>query len=186
MEIWRDIPDFEGDYQASNFGRIRSTTRFKSVKASRQAPSGFTVKIKGKILRPVPQTNPKGKVRALQVRLRRDGKYEPRTVHELVLATFLGPRPTSHYGCHRDDRPINNRLNNLYWGTPTENCADKIAHGNQPMGETIPWSKLTETDVRFIKSNRGLISQTEMAKMFDVPQSAISKAANGKTWKHVT
>ena len=186
MEVWRDIPGFNGDYRVSNFGRICSTDRTRYIAPNNQSTRGHSVFIRGKIIKPGKMKNKAGKIRALGLRLRVDDRYVNISVHEAVLSAFVGPRPTGKYGCHRDDRPINTRLNNLDWGTPTENCADKIAHGNQPMGETIPWSKLTETDVRFIKSNRGLISQTEMAKMFDVPQSAISKAANGKTWKHVT
>lgn len=185
MEIWRDIPDFEGLYQASNFGRVRSVDRVRAVAASRKAPRGFTVSIKGKVLKGSPLYDGKGKIRSLMLRLRKEGSYHNRSVHDLILSSFVGPRPAGHYGCHKDDRPINNRLANLYWGTPTENSADKIRLGNQPMGQAIPWSKLTEGDVKYIRSNAGKIAQSAMAEQFGVRQSQISRVINRKEWTHV-
>ena len=107
------------------------------------------------------------------------------SAHELVLTAFVGPRPEGMYGCHRDDCPDNNAVENLYWGTPKQNSADKIRHGNQPMGETIPWSKLTEDDVRRIREMAGSISQDKMAIMFGVQQSHISRIVNRREWRHV-
>ena len=174
-----------GLYQASNFGRVRSVDRTRTVAPSRQATNGFFVTIKGKVLKPTPNINKKGKARAFVLRLRKDGKYHFRSVHELVLSTFVGPRPEGHYGCHKDDVPANNRLTNLYWGTPTQNCADKIRLGNQQRGAEIPWSKLTESDVRFIKANAGITTQNELARRFGVTQSRISRIVNGKQWRHI-
>lgn len=184
MEIWRDIPGFESLYQASNFGRIRSLDRVRSVAPSRKAPNGFTVNIKGAIHRGR-HVKRNGKVVRILVGLRRDGRYFYRGIHELVLLAFIGPRPDGAYGCHKDDAPTNNRLTNLYWGTPTQNCADKIRNGNQPRGTAIPWSKLTDDDVRFIRANAGVISQSKLAAQFGITQPRVSMIVNGKNWAHV-
>ena len=62
--------------------------------------------------------------------LYRDGQSRQRTVHTLVLETFVGPRPEKGmYGCHRDDNPENNHLDNLYWGTPAQNSRDAVNNG---------------------------------------------------------
>jgi hypothetical protein len=62
----------------------------------------------------------------------RDGKRRLTVVHILMLETFIGPRPNGMWGCHRDDDPVNNCLENLYWGTPSENVFDKVRNGNHP------------------------------------------------------
>ena len=50
--------------------------------------------------------------------------------HILVLETFVGPRPEGMHGCHYDDNPMNNRLDNLRWDTPRANRMDEIRNGN--------------------------------------------------------
>lgn len=63
------------------------------------------------------------------VNLTRDGKRCNRYVHDLVLLTFVGPRPVDEFGpiqaCHKNDRPGDNRLENLRWGTVQENMSDR-------------------------------------------------------------
>ncbi len=184
MEVWRDIPGFEGLYQVSNFGRVKSLDRWQNLDPNPQAPKGYARHIKGKIHRGTP-VNRDGKIIRIVVGLRKDGRYFYRGIHEFVLLAFVGPRPEGYYGCHNDDTPTNNRLANLYWGTPKQNSADKIRHGNQPKGEGIPWSKLTERDVRYIRSKAGVISQSKLAKKFGVVQAQISRVVNGKEWTHV-
>lgn len=63
------------------------------------------------------------------VTLFRDGKRKPMTVHTLVLETFVAPRAEGMYGCHRDDNPDNNCLENLYWGTQRQNIQDAVRSG---------------------------------------------------------
>ena len=50
-------------------------------------------------------------------------------VHHLVLEAFIGPRPEGWWGLHRDDDPLNNSVDNLYWGTPDQNVGDAIESG---------------------------------------------------------
>lgn len=185
MEVWREVPEFEGLYEVSNFGRLRSVGRWQLVSPSSKMPNGFSRYLQSKIHKGNPYSDGNGKIRAIVVGLRKDGRYHHRSIHDIVLTAFVGPRPHGYYGCHKDDRPINNRLPNLYWGTPAENCADKIRHGNQPRGEIIPWSKLSEEDVKFIRKNAGVISQSKMAERFGVGQPQISRIVNRREWVHV-
>ena len=57
-----------------------------------------------------------------------DGVWELRdqAMHRLVLLAFVGPPPEHHIGCHKNDVPDDNRLDNLYWGTKGENALDKL------------------------------------------------------------
>jgi len=73
----------------------------------------------------------------------------------------------------------------LKLSTPKENAADKKRHGTQPLGESMPLSKLTEAQVRLIRSNPEKLSTTKLAKMFGVCFQTVSKVLNGETWKHV-
>lgn len=52
-----------------------------------------------------------------------------RSVHQLVLEAFVGPRPEGMYGLHWDDDKNNNRLANLRWATPSENMMDQVRNG---------------------------------------------------------
>lgn len=61
--------------------------------------------------------------------LYRDAKPKQFLVHLLVLETFIGPRPEKMYGCHRDDNPDNNHVENLYWGTARQNALDAVNNG---------------------------------------------------------
>jgi len=60
-------------------------------------------------------------------------------IHVLMLEAFVGSRPEGLLGLHRNGQNTDNRVENLYWGTPTENVADAIRHGTYRNG----WSDRT-------------------------------------------
>lgn len=64
------------------------------------------------------------------VELRRDGQSHKRKVHRLVLESHIGPQPEQHEACHRNGDGLDNRLENLYWGTRQQNMIDKVRHGH--------------------------------------------------------
>jgi len=70
-------------------------------------------------------------------------------------------------------------------GTPVENASDKRMHGTHREGETIPWAKLTERDVRYIRAARGSCSQATLADRFGVGQTQIGRIQRRERWKHV-
>lgn len=112
MEAWRDIPGYEGRYQASDLGRVRSVDRrvrlvVHGVETTRLA--------RGQMLRPGPTQSGH-----LTVAL---GKGNSQSVHALVLLTFVGPAPEDHEALHLNHTPADNRLTNLKWGTRGENIA---------------------------------------------------------------
>lgn len=61
--------------------------------------------------------------------LRRDGTAHTELVHRLVALTFIGPPPPNSEVCHNDGDPGNNRLENLRYGTRSENVLDQVRHG---------------------------------------------------------
>lgn len=121
----------------------------------------------------------------------RDGKPHTRGVHRLVLETFVGVRPSGMQCRHLNGIKIDNRLKNLCWGTHSENSQDSIRHGTFQIpnvrGEKVGTSKLAEQDVRMIiyMYRTGLFLQREIAKIYQVTQTAISRIILQKSWKHI-
>lgn len=113
MEEWRDIPDYEGLYQASNLGRIRSLDREVNHNYG-----GKAVK-KGKILKPHKRICC-GKER-WQAHLQKDGKNTGFVWSRCIYTAFYGPIPEGMQVNHIDEDPTNNKLDNLNLMTPKEN-----------------------------------------------------------------
>jgi hypothetical protein len=107
------------------------------------------------------------------------GAQKIRTIHSLVLETFVGPRPDGADGAHDDGRKLNNTLNNLTWKTRSENMRDKHRHGTSR-------AKLTEDGVREIRRRRAKgATLTELSDVFGVTVPNISSIVHRRTWKHV-
>lgn len=113
-EEWRPIPGYEGFYQVSNLGRVRSLSRVTC----------YGRKMRGRILRQA--VHPSGH---LSVNLCADRSHRKGKVHQLVLFAFVGPPPPNCEALHGDGNPANNRIDNLTWGTRSENLLDAVRHG---------------------------------------------------------
>lgn len=109
-ELWVNIKGYEGLYQVSNFGRVRSLKHVIVRRNGRQ----FT--INNKILNPN-----KLKSGYLQVQLKKEGDYKCILVHRLVAEAFI-PN-TKHLPCvnHKDENKTNCKLSNLEWCTYSYN-----------------------------------------------------------------
>jgi hypothetical protein len=117
VERWLPIPCFEGSYDVSDLGRVRSVAR---VVQRRTSPQRWPERILSSPL--------DGDGRPC-VGLRLNGKLYSRRVHSLVLLAFVGPRPPGMECCHRNGDRTDNRLLNLRWGTASSNSFDKVRHG---------------------------------------------------------
>ena len=119
MEIWKQVPEYEGYYEVSDRGSVRSVDRFVEHSSGR----GLYL-IKGKILKT--RTN----LGYQLVNLYKNGVRETNRVHQLVLRAFVGECPAGYVVCHNDGNSSNNTLSNLRYDTQSENCKDIIKHGN--------------------------------------------------------
>lgn len=117
-EQWKPVVGYEGLYEVSDHGRVRSLDRAVRGKDKR------TQKIKGAILKPT-----KGLDGRYRMSLYRDGERKGALPYRLVLEAFRGPCPPGHEACHWDDDPMNNRLDNLRWDTPSGNQRDRVRNG---------------------------------------------------------
>ena len=110
IEIWKDIKGFEGIYQASNLGRVKSLSRFKKGKNDSSVP------VKERILKP--KINSCG---YFQVGLFKNSIGKFYMVHRLVFETFNGTIPEGLQVNHINEIKSDNRLSNLNLMTPKEN-----------------------------------------------------------------
>lgn len=123
-ERWLPVPGFEGSYEVSDQGRIRSLERV----VERVYKSGNTDQypVRGRILKPhigargYPYVN-------LSLGHKRMQTW---VIHRLVLAAFVGPLPDGLVTRHLNGIKTDNRLENLAYGTYSENMADTIRHGD--------------------------------------------------------
>lgn len=118
-ETWKPIAGYEGSYEVSDHGRVRSLDRIVT------GANGIPMRISGRIRRPGTHIRSGHK----QIILRANGELFGRFVHRLVLEAFVGPCPEGMECCHNDGNPANNRLENLRWGTRSENVQDMLMHG---------------------------------------------------------
>lgn len=109
-ECWRDIAGFEGRYQVSDLGRIRSLPRLSAGKRQ--------FRVSGQIMCP----SKAGARGYLKVCLSTGNAIKHKYVHHLVLEAFVGPCPPGMEACHfPDPNPANCRLDNLRWDTRSQN-----------------------------------------------------------------
>jgi hypothetical protein len=125
--------------------------------------------------------------RYLILSLWNNGVATNRSVHSLVLEAFVGPRPTPlHQVRHLNGIRIDNRLENLAWGTASENANDRKDHGTQVLGSRVGTNQLTEQDV--INLRQEIVAGAtlnRLAMRYNVNATTIYFAAVGINWPHV-
>lgn len=157
------MPGFPA-YEASPAGLIRRVAR------SRGATVGY-------VLRPTV-----GSHGYPVVNLRRDRRSYQRCVHAVITLTFLGPCPPGQEVNHRNARKTDCRLSNLEHVTHQENVDHAVALGLNPRGERQGTAKLTRREVRRIRRLCGRVPQRQIAAMFGVCQTSVSRINLGLSW----
>lgn len=176
-ERWLPVYQFDGFYEVSDQGRIRSVDRYAY---SKNRWGGISKRfLKSQI---IAQGDQGGGY--MIVNLYRDGEVTVVTVHRAVLEAFVCPRPSKLEGLHNDDNKNNNRLTNLSWGTKQQNENDKVARGRSLRGEKQRFAKLTKKDVLEIRRRIGE-PQADLAEEFGCTFSNISAIQLRKSWRHV-
>lgn len=151
MEIWKDVPGYEGQYRVSDAGNVLSYRRCAE----------------GRPLRP--GRMPMGH---LSVAL---GRGNSQCVHKLVLLAFVGPPPPGHECRHLNGIPSDNRLVNLCWGTRSENLRDKTLHNQGKLKVS------DIRDIRRALSTPHHGQQRKLAAAFGVSEGTISAIKLGRT-----
>lgn len=118
VDCWRPVVGFEGYYEVSGHGQVRSLPRMSRCGGL----DGYLRAVKGGLLDPQAQALNGRRACVLGV----DGKRTTRKVYRMVLESFIGPCPVGSEACHRNDDPADDRLENLYWGTRSQNLFDMV------------------------------------------------------------
>lgn len=178
-ERWLDIPGYEGLYQVSDLGAVRSLPR--TAKRARGV-----AKVGGFIMKPILARSSKGNDLRHKYGLSKNGKR--RQVHAawLVALAFIGPRPEGHYVCHNDGDCLNDRLSNLRYDTPWGNSQDRHVHGTTKCGTDINTAKLTPSEVVDIRRLAAIgHGPCEIARIYSMHEATIRAIISRKTWRHV-
>lgn len=173
MEMWKDVVGYEGLYEVSDLGRVRSSDRMSKSKL------GSLRKQSGRII--LGGTNSRGY--RLCLLYPAEGKRKTVYFHHLVLKAFVGEPLPGQEACHNDGNKQNNRLDNLRWDTHVSNCDDREKHGTNHKGIKNGNAKLTEEQAKEIRQSALL--HREIAQHYKVSTALVSMIKTGKYWKHI-
>lgn len=173
IELWMPVPykPYNKRYSISNKGRVRvdSVSKFSKNK-TKYLKHGIGA-------RGYPC-----------VTLYFGGSHKQAFVHRMVALSFIEQQSGKDLVCHIDDNKLNNHASNLIWGSSADNMRMMVEHGRSIRGESVNTAKLTAEQVFEIRTlyKEGDISQTELAAIFGVDQTQISRIVLGQAWKHIT
>ena len=132
-ENWKDIPDYEGRYQVSDSGRVKSVVRKN--------------RLTEKIMKPHPD-----KDGYMRVGLREEGKLWTTSIHRLVMLAFVGPCPEGKQVDHENQIKDDNNLSNLRYVTSRQNCSNRTTKGSSKyIG--VCWNKKNQNWLAGIRIN---------------------------------
>jgi|ERR1051326_159855 hypothetical protein len=177
-EQWKTITGYEGQYEVSTHGRVKSLYRTYQLR-------WVTIEVLEKFLKP--ELSNTGYNR---VTLTKNGKKSKVSIHRIVALAFLGNTPHLHVN-HKDGDKLNNHADNLEWVTASDNQKHAFANGLQgrQIGIKSSSAKLNEDDIREIRSlyATGNIYQQQIADKFKISLSQVSDIINKKRagWSHV-
>jgi len=183
-EIWLPIPNFEGYYEASNMGRIKSLDRTiekpdeKTGKISYMTRRGKIFKIRFKHNR-----------RYMSIRLSKNGKTVGYPIHRIIAMIFVPNPDNKPQVNHINGIKTDNRAENLGWVNNSENILHAIDSGlmKYAIGESHGSAIFTEDNVLRIRELYASkkYNLEEIGKMFNTNRSRIHEIVKRKTWKHI-
>lgn len=175
-EEWKDIRQYKGLYQVSNYGQVKSLNHRIKTKINNQT----AIIRKGRVLK---FSISRGYATVI---LSKNGKKKKSFIHRLVAEAFIPNRDNKPQVNHIDGNKLNNNVKNLEWATSSENIVHAFNIGliKPPRGEKQGKSKLTEKDVVDIRNSKGIF-QKDLAKKYNVSQQEISRIINNKRWGYI-
>jgi hypothetical protein len=179
-EQWLPIPGWEGFYSVSDKGRIRSEERIINEKRpAHWKPKSYI--ISEKILNPTLMDDGKGYWR---VSLSKNSKIKYVYIHRAVAWAFIGIQSKGIEVRHLNGNSQDNKLENLAYGTKSDNIKDAKIHGTFPLLEKRPGAKLNKYQAKEIAISK--LSLNELSKLYQVGPGVIRQIKTGETWESVT
>lgn len=179
-EEWRPVVGYEGLYEVSNLGRVKSFPQTLWISPSRKHPVGCWRPLAGRIMKPAGS----GLQKRPMVGLHKNKTVKLKKVYHLVLEAFVGPMPEGMMACHNDGDVNNSALTNLRWDTRVANMADMKLHGTHVRGSKASFSKHTEEQIIEIRKRyaSGGVSQRQLGKEYGMSQSDVSGVVRRTKW----
>ena len=164
MEEWRDIKGYEGKYQVSNLGRVRSlnyrgNTNKEHILKATMTRQGY-----------------------LRIQLSKNGKSKSKFVHRLVAETFIPNIKNKPQINHKDGNKINNNVKNLEWCTCSENVKHAFDNGLKKPTKYYEgkhaYHKMKK--VKCITTNKIFNSIREASKYYNCDENKIGMVCRGQ------
>lgn len=169
---WRAIPGYEGTYEVSDSGIVRSldrTVHFRDGRVRRYV---------GQML--AQYEDDFGYKKST---LKLSGVSYRAHIHILVALAFIGPPPAPGlHVCHGDGNHQNNSPTNLRYDTVQGNSDDMVLHGTRLHGERAGSSKLKEADALAIRALRGKATCRELAAQFGTSPANVCNIQKRRRW----
>lgn len=181
-EIWKGVPNYEGMYQVSNSGRVRSLDRYVDtgiINSTKRFIKGIDLKFKS------------DKDGYHFIGLKKNQKAKYLRVHRLVALVFIDNPYNKPQVNHINGIKNDNRVENLEWCTLSENRQHAydtgLQNGKSRQGVRNNFAKLDKGRVVKIRRlySAGDFTQKEIANKFNVSQPCVNKIVNNKDWRHV-
>ena len=171
QEIWKDIEGFEGIYQVSTFGRVKSLER---------NGGGNNSTIKERILKPADN---KGYLRVSLYKHRKPNNWK--LIHRLVALAFIPNPKNKRQVNHKNFCKSDNTIENLEWATKQEDAAH-LARSGKVAGENhskskLTWEKVKEIRNKYLSDNK--TSNSTLAKKYSIGKPTIRQIIHNKIWK---
>ena len=174
MEEWKDVPRYEGIYQVSNFGRVKSLERY------RVGNMGSPTLVKEKILKPKVD-----RYGYFVSTLSKDGKMNCFTIHRLVAMTFVPNKNVDLFTQvnHIDGNKKNNICSNLEWCDGKHNMQEAIRlglRGGKPYNPRIDSIPINQFDNNGILI-KNYVNLAEASRETGILKSSLSNCLNGRS-----
>jgi len=159
-EIWKDVVGYEGLYQVSSIGRVKSLHKNKEIiLKGGMSTSGYPF-----------------------FSLSKNGDIKYNSTHRFIAIAFLDKKDEHNYVNHKNGIKVDNRVENLEWCTQSENLLHSYATLNRKGAQR----KLTDDDVREIRRlfTNGE-SSSDILKIFPIKKRSLNSVKNYKTYKRV-
>jgi hypothetical protein len=173
MQTWKPVVGYEGIYEVSDIGNVRSVL-YRSLRYTKRTEPTELRKRVGKYS---------------VVWLYRNDVKRQKPIHRLVAEAFIGPQPTlDHEINHKNGNGNFNHVDNLEWITHSENMYHSytLPGRKRVRGENHPKSKLLAEDIPVIRRMKSDgQSYLKIANHFNVSKPLIKNIIAGRAWKHI-
>lgn len=180
VEVWKDIKNYEGSYQVSDLGRVKSLARIV------ESRKGVFVNKKELILKTA--KNRKGYLCVKLCKVVDNFSVSKKgIIHRLVANEFLENPFNKPQVNHKNGIKYDNRVDNLEWATGSENVIHSLSNKLKvpQKGSEHGMSKLTEKEVLEIRAIGRTKTLKEVGKIYNVDLSLISLILLNKIWNHI-